>query len=503
MTEDLPQAAVPESAPERAARRWPVRLALRGLRVLGYTLLGSLLGAIGLYVYLAESRPDLKPWHLADLDAEFTASKRGQVKSFADYLELEKRLFEQLENEVYSRTQAGERQAFNRYDHGSEADPTRFATNWNRTFELARANPKAGALLLHGLSDSPYSMRACAELLHANGYYVVGLRMPGHGTAPSGLLTTQWRDIAAAVEIAVRHLDDKLGRERPLTIVGYSMGAAMAVRYSLSSLSDDKLRRPSSLVLLSPAIGISEVASLAKWASRLAWLTGLDKLAWTSILPEYDPYKYQSFTVNAGILMYDLTVEIKSQLTALGRDGTREFPRTLAFLSVADATVRAGAVVEELLDRLANDGNQLVLFDINRERELEMFLQSDPKPAIDRLFARAELGFDLTLVTNKHPGSPELVSLRRRRGSRTATSEDTELSWPRGVYSLSHVALPFRPDDPIYGAQPASGEGPQIGLLKARGEKGVIRVEASDLLRLRSNPFFSLQQQRIEEFLAK
>ena len=63
-------------------------------------------------------------------------------------------------------------------------------TNWNRTFELAPSGGDAtcGVLLLHGMSDSPYSLRAIAERIHREGGHVLGLRLPGHGTAPSGLL---------------------------------------------------------------------------------------------------------------------------------------------------------------------------------------------------------------------------------------------------------------------------------------------------------------------------
>ena len=59
-------------------------------------------------------------------------------------------------------------------------------------------------LLLHGMSDAPYSLRALGEALHARGFHVLGLRLPGHGTAPSGLVTATWEDMAAAVALAAR-----------------------------------------------------------------------------------------------------------------------------------------------------------------------------------------------------------------------------------------------------------------------------------------------------------
>ena len=57
------------------------------------------------------------------------------------------------------------------------------AQDYNRTFELVPRRP-GGALLVHGLTDSPSSMRALAERLTSEGYYTLSLRMPGHGGVP-------------------------------------------------------------------------------------------------------------------------------------------------------------------------------------------------------------------------------------------------------------------------------------------------------------------------------
>ena len=45
-------------------------------------------------------------------------------------------------------------------------------------------------LLLHGYSDSPYSLRGFGAMMRDAGAHVVGLRIPGHGTAPSALKYT-------------------------------------------------------------------------------------------------------------------------------------------------------------------------------------------------------------------------------------------------------------------------------------------------------------------------
>src|SRR5690606_12020621 len=142
---------------------------------------------------------------------------------------------------IYGAVEPETLQAIQRYRKGGPADPTGYARNWNRTFELRpEGAPRRGVLLLHGMSDSPYSLRAIGERLHREGAHVVGLRMPGHGTAPSGLLEVHRRDLAAAVALAMRHLRETVDG-RPVHLVGYSNGGALAVHYALKRLEDDSL----------------------------------------------------------------------------------------------------------------------------------------------------------------------------------------------------------------------------------------------------------------------
>jgi hypothetical protein len=72
------------------------------------------------------------------------------------------------------------------------------------------------------------------------------------------------------------------------------------------------------------------------------------------------------------------------------------------------------------------------------------------------------------------------------------------LDWSAGVYSLSHVALPFPPDDPVYGDRAhAAGHAPQLGAVELPGERNVLVVSAGQLMRLRYNPFFSYVLKRV------
>jgi alpha-beta hydrolase superfamily lysophospholipase len=483
-------------------KRFLVDTVKRTARALAYGLVGSLLVIVVGFVVFLERRSDLEVWHTAELDAEFTAS--SSVSSFEDYLRLEERLFAQLDERVYTEVGPEVGSQIQRYHRGSLADPGRWPRNWNRSFEWSVPEASAGVLLLHGMSDSPYSMRSLSQRLHAEGAWVLGLRIPGHGTAPSGLVDVQWEDMAAAVRLAMRHLREKIG-ERPLYIVGYSNGGALAVHYALLVLEDASLPTAQGLVLISPEIGITKLAALAVWQERLGHVLGLGKLAWNSILPEYDPFKYQSFALNAGKQAHRLTAEVQSQITKLGATGDLErLPPLLAFQSVVDATVSAPALVEGLFERLPAGEHELVLFDINRFTEIEPILKGDPQEKILGLLRRADLGFAITLVTNASEESRDVVLRQRRPGAGAGEVSESPLglAWPDGLYSLSHVALPFPADDPLYGGvDHDKSPGIQIGKLALRGERGVLQISAADMLRLRWNPFHSYMEQRLLDFM--
>ena len=477
------------------------RAILRHLfRLVVYGGIGATLALLVVFVRHLDNRPDLDLWHLADLDQEFTAD--SPVSSFEEYLALEDRLFAQLDELVYAGTGPGDDNDLNRYRRGSLADPARWPRDWNRSFLLPAERPRAAILLLHGLSDAPYSVRPIAERLQAAGATALGLRVPGHGTAPSGLVEVRWQDMAAAVAIAVRHLAET-HPDLPLFIVGYSNGAALAVHHALSGLGDPGAAKVAGLVLLSPAIGVSPAAALAVWQARLGHLLGMEKLAWNDILPEYEPFKYGSFAVNAGDVSHRITREIGRLIDQRGRAGLLpDMPPVLAFSSVVDATVLAPALVSNLFNRLPENNHELVLFDVNRLAAYEQILTWQPDAIIAALRQAPRHNFELTLVTNKNGQSNRVIARHWRADRDQVIDDPLGLDWPPGVYSLSHVALPFPPDDPLYGGYPDEpSPGIQLGNIAMRGERSALAIHESALVRLRWNPFYSYLEDRTLAFL--
>ncbi|MCB1231404.1 MAG: alpha/beta fold hydrolase [Verrucomicrobiae bacterium] len=486
--------------------RHSYRGARQVLKAIAYGLCGGFIVLIVVAVLVLNSRPDLEAWQKVDLEEEFTAD--SDVQDFAGYLALENRLYQELDRKVYGATEPADptNPGVNRYRDGSLADPRHYAENGNRTFVLPPENgaaPTAGVLLLHGMSDSPYSLKSLAKRFHEKGAYVIGLRLPGHGTAPSGLVSFTWEDMHAAVVLAMQHLREQVG-DRPLYLAGYSNGGALSVHYALASLENDSLPRAEGIVLVSPAIGVTPMAALAIWQSRLGSLLGLDKLAWNSILPEYDPYKYASFAVNAGDQVYRLTKEIERDFKRLESTGKlTSFPRTIAFQSVVDATVSTPALIEGLFSHLpaGTDDYELVIYDINRAALIDSLMVDQPTRKMELIASRPENDFRLTVLTNRSAPTPVLVERTFRKGQRVGDDIATGLEWPRGIYSLSHVSLPFSPGDELYGDFPPSPDHYRLGMVALRGERGVLQISANDQLRLRWNPFYDFQTERAFSFL--
>ena len=103
-----------------------------------------------------------------------------------------------------------------------------------------------GALVLHGFTGCPQSMRSVAEAFAAAGFAVELPRLPGHGTSVDDLVETDWSDWSAAADAAYKEL--AAGCER-VVVAGLSMGGTLALWLAT--------RHPeiAGLVLVNPAVG--------------------------------------------------------------------------------------------------------------------------------------------------------------------------------------------------------------------------------------------------------
>jgi len=441
----------------------------------------------------------LAPEHRIEFEKEFKARHEDDT-DWAEYLEIEERLAIELEEKIPSNDRSDS--LVDRYSAGSLSYPGNLPSNWNYSYEMSVPSPRGVAVLLHGLTDSPYSMLATAQTLAGAGYNVVVPRMPGHGFAVGGLLQARWEDWTAAVRIAIRHATTLPGSEKSLLLGGYSNGALLAIDYALACDEMDGMPCPDGIVLMSPAIAVSKIAIVTGIHPAISWLPYFEQFKWLSIYPEVDPFKYTSFPKRAAWEVFRVSSRTHKQLFKPSE--VARLPPILTFQSVVDNTVSARAIVELLYQNLLPNGSKLVVYDINRNNTMLHLMKTPPGSIVDFFQSLAPLDFGVTVLRNRDGNESSIDALTLAAGGMETSTEKTNLSWPPGTISLSHIAVPFRSDDLVYGdgsAQQAGNPAPSLGALAPRGEAGVLLLTPDYFLRARHNPFYAYQARVLEEWV--
>jgi carboxylesterase len=88
-------------------------------------------------------------------------------------------------------------------------------------------NTDHGAVVLHGFTGNPSSMRGIATALAAKGFHIEMPLLPGHGTVIDDMLPTRWTDWAGEAEAAYQRLSQRVAN---VVVVGLSMGGALTLR---------------------------------------------------------------------------------------------------------------------------------------------------------------------------------------------------------------------------------------------------------------------------------
>ena len=457
--------------------------------------------ALAMRLYAVQSGPPLAVWHTF-VPRELRA-KEIDAADWDRYLAEEARIFETLRTEVTQKLDPADRVPLNRYFEASPIYPAHFAQDFNRSYIREPEGPPVGAaVLLHGLTDSPYSLRHIAQTYREHGFVAITIRLPGHGTVPAGLTDVDWEDWLAATRLAVREARRRTAQGAPLHLVGFSNGGALALKYALDAIADPRQPQPDRIVLISPMIGVTRFAQFAGFAGLPAVFPPFAKAAWLSVVPEFNPFKYNSFPVNGARQTSRLTGALQEQIAHYGRTGQMaKLPPIMTFQSVMDSTVSTSAIVSRLYDRLPANGSELVLFDVNRAVKFGQLLRRSADTALARLLPPAVRPYRVTIITNGD--SDEAVERTIEAGTLNEHTRPLGLVYPPGVYSLSHVALPFPINDALYGMKPDSKEsfGINLGALAPRGERNVLIASLDVLLRVSSNPFFPYMEKRVSEII--
>jgi esterase/lipase len=263
----------------------------------------------------------------------------GERLAFAEYVA--------LNCDMLRRAHAGAADLEKRVDGNAP-----FELKPNPGFPAGQKNPyRRGVLLTHGLSDSPYMMRHLAAFFQQNGFRVMAVLLPGHGTQPGDLLEVIWQEWGRTVAYGAYRLADEVDE---LYLAGYSTGATLSIYHSLR---DYRVR---GLFLFSPALKVTRRAAFAKLHKLYSWLIPAAK--WVDIKPDLDIYKYESFTKNAAAQAYALT----RALDMLLRKQEPDIPVFVA-ASADDMTVKTSVILEFVARRL-HPSSKLVLYTSEPEK---------------------------------------------------------------------------------------------------------------------------------------
>lgn len=452
---------------------------------------------LGIRACQSTQGPPLHPWHtLVPVELSANAIRNGDWPA---YVEAEKHMFDSLHLRLQSEMEQSDRTPLNRYHDGSLTSPAAFERDWNRSFVLEPAGAASGVVvLLHGLTDSPYSMRSLAELYRQHGLVAIVPRMPGHGTVPAALTRQGRKEWNAAVEIAMTEARRRSADCLPVHLVGYSNGAALAMLHVMRRIESGLPSDIDRIVLISPMVEVSRFARYAGLAGLPAIFGRYAKSAWLDVLPEYNPFKYNSFPIRAARESYLVTADLHAAMEAVARQGRMaEVPPVLAFQSVVDDTVTADGVMTRLFDKLAANGSELVLFDVNHNRIMDPILRTTATGLPRKALQTSSRSYTLTVVGTVSGDDATVVARSRLPDTDALQVQPTGLNYPSDVYSLSHIALPFPADDPLYGNVPSGRRVIQFGTIAVRGERNTLVVSQDSLNRLSYNPFYRYMAVRI------
>jgi hypothetical protein len=181
-------------------------------------------------------------------------------------------------------------------------------------------------------------------------------------------------------------------------------------------------------------------------------------------------------------------------------------PPILTFQSVVDFTVSTPAVISGLYDHLPANGSELVLFDLNRAAAVSPLLRNAAETVLTRILPSPPRPYRTVILTNVAADTYQVLERATEAGGTTEQVRELSpsLAFPPGIFSLSHVALPFPMSDSLYGLEPDKSEdfGVHLGAIAPRGERGVLIVNLDALLRVSSNPFFPYVEERIDALIS-
>ena len=194
-------------------------------------------------------------------------------------------------------------------------------------FEIVPTNPNGeGILLVHGLSDSPYSFVDMAPVLAEQGYLVRAILLPGHGSKPADLQLVELEDWNEIVEHHTQLLQNQVDK---VWLGGFSTGTNLVTHYAASHSDEVE-----GLILVSTAYHPRD--PMAKYTPYAKWFSD-----WVDQEFESNHTRYSSFSMHGAATYYQSTKQVKAHI-----ENKQVSLPTFMILSEADETIDSQYAVD-------------------------------------------------------------------------------------------------------------------------------------------------------------
>lgn len=211
------------------------------------------------------------------------------------------------------------------------------------------------ALLIHGLTGTPYEMRYLGERLAAGGIRVRGVRLAGHASAPEDLGRVTHENWYESV---VRGLEELRVYGDPNIVIGLSCGAVLAAR-----LAEDQPEAVAGLVMLAPAFFLPWRQTAALKAVSL--LGSVTRSLYLHNDRGSDIHDQSAVLIHPTCKLMPLSAPIELlKLSAIARSAlSRIHQPSLIMHSINDHTCPAKKNVDYLMQRLGSAQKRAVMLD--------------------------------------------------------------------------------------------------------------------------------------------
>lgn len=220
---------------------------------------------------------------------------------------------------------------------------------------------KNGVLLVHGFTGSPAEMRLLAEYLWKQGFTVMAVRLPGHGTQVEDLNNTKWQDWYNAVVDSYNVLKDLCDK---VSVIGISMGSLLAIKLATFNVLEK-------LVVMSTPIELKDdrISLLPFYRIFKSYFPKPKK--YYNAVDEYN-ISYDKYPLKALSSMLELIEKVKENLPSITNPTLiiqSRVEKTVKYKSASYINKNIGSNKKQII-WLENSGHMIVL-DSQREAVFE------------------------------------------------------------------------------------------------------------------------------------